>query len=131
MRTITRRRTAILALLFAACAALLLPTRRTQAQAQNMDRALINHVLDLLHTAASEADGKTYFEQFAPDAIFLGTDATERWTLEDFKTYAQARFDKGQGWTYKSTYRSVYVSADRTVAWFDELLSNEKYGVCR
>ena len=55
----------------------------------------MTRTLDALHVAASKADGERYFALFAPDAVFLGTDATERWTLEEFKNYAGERFKTG------------------------------------
>jgi hypothetical protein len=45
----------------------------------------ISLVLDRLHQAAAEADGPTYFDLFTPDALYRGTDATELWTLEEFR----------------------------------------------
>ena len=39
-------------------------------------------VLDDWHAAAAAADEDRYFAHFAPDAIFLGTDASERWTRD-------------------------------------------------
>jgi hypothetical protein len=89
----------------------------------------IVRTLDTLHASASKADGKVYFEQFAPEAVFLGTDASERWTLAQFKAYAEPYFAKGQGWTYTVTERTI--TREGSVAWFDERLSNEKYGECR
>jgi ketosteroid isomerase-like protein len=87
--------------------------------------------LDRLHAAASEADGAAYFALFAPDAVFLGTDATERWTVEQFRAYAEPFFARGQGWTYVPTERHVSVNGAGDVAWFDERLSNAKYGEVR
>ncbi len=49
------------------------------------DKAAIASVLDQLHDAASEADGERYFGLFAPNAIFFGTDATERWPIGEFR----------------------------------------------
>jgi len=94
-------------------------------------RQKVVKVLDQLHALAAQADGGRYVELFAPGAIFLGTDATERWTIEEFKSYAMKRFETGKGWTYTPVpgKRSVTISGD--VAWFDELLENEKYGLCR
>jgi len=88
-------------------------------------------VLDALHEAASRADGEHYFALFAPDAVFLGTDATERWSIEQFKAYAAPYFARGQGWTYVPVERHVAVSARGDVAWFDERLTNGKYGEVR
>ncbi len=90
----------------------------------------VERVLDRLHAAASEADGASYWSCFAPGAVFLGTDASERWTLEEFKAYAEPHFAKGRGWTYRKVKRWVTVHAAQT-AWFDELLENAKYGTCR
>jgi hypothetical protein len=88
-------------------------------------------VLDALHASASDADFDRYFDQFAPDGIFLGTDGTERWTVEEFKAYTRPYFDQGRGWTYVSRDRYLHFSADGRTAWFDELLDNAKYGECR
>lgn len=107
------------------------PSAASAQEAVTPDKALINRTLDTLHEAASKADGAAYFACFDDTAIFMGTDAEERWTLAQFKLYANERFATGKGWTYTPTYRSVYIRPDRTVAWFDELLDNEKYGTCR
>ncbi len=88
-------------------------------------------VLDDFHDAASKADGLRYFNHFAEDAIFLGTDGTERWTVKEFKAYANPYFDKGRGWTYTKKSRHIYFSPDGATAWFDEALENVKYGECR
>lgn len=93
------------------------------------DRAAIHHVLDDFHKAASEADEGRYFGHFAKDAVFIGTDATERWTVPSFRDYARPHFAAGRGWTYTPRNRNVAVHGD--VAWFDELLDNAKYGECR
>jgi hypothetical protein len=95
--------------------------------------AAISQTLDQLHAAAAKADGPTYFALFAPDAVFIGTDATERWPIAAFRDYATKRFSKGQGWTYVPRTRHVTV-ADipcHCVAWFDELLDNAAYGTSR
>jgi hypothetical protein len=95
--------------------------------------AKLSAVLDSLHDAAAKADFRRYFDCFAPDAVFLGTDATERWTVEEFKAFCKPYFDKGQGWTYtpRKNARHITISPDGSFAWFDELLDNAKYGECR
>ena len=87
--------------------------------------------LDALHRAASEADGATYFALFHPDAVYYGTDATERWSIDEFRSFAKPYFDAGRGWTYAATERNVFLSADGHTAWFDERLWNEPYGETR
>jgi len=93
--------------------------------------AAIDEILTSFHAAASEANGDLYFSLFAEDAVFMGTDATERWSVDQFKTFAEPYFSQGRGWTYTETERHISVSADGTTAWFDEILWNEAYGTCR
>jgi hypothetical protein len=88
-------------------------------------------VLDDFHAAAAAADGARYFGHFAADGVFLGTDATERWTVEAFRAYAKPHFDQGKGWTYKVTERHLDVDPAGVYAWFDEALENAKLGACR
>ena len=97
------------------------------------EEARIGQVLDRLHQAAAAADGGAYFALFTPDAVFIGTDATERWPLADFKAYAEPYFAAGKGWVYHPRTRSVTLAAlpCRCIAWFDELLDNESYGTSR
>ncbi len=101
--------------------------------AQETEEAAVGAVLDRLHQAASAADGAVYFGLFTPDARFIGTDAGERWSLDEFRAYAEPYFSAGRGWTYRPTARTVSV-ADiecRCVAWFDEVLESASYGVVR
>ncbi len=84
----------------------------------------VTKVLDALHEAASKADGKTYFALYAEDAVFFGTDKTERWPLSEFIPYGQKRFDTGTGWTYKPVERNIFFSEDGKIAWFDERLDH-------
>ena len=95
------------------------------------DKELINKVLDDLHQYASEADGAKYFSLFDSDAVFFGTDATERWSINEFQEYALKRFENGTGWTYYPINRNIYLNNDKNTAWFDEELNNDKYGVFR
>ena len=95
------------------------------------DEAAVSAVLDGIHRLASEADFDGYFGLYTEDAIFMGTDATERWTIAEFKQYAKPAFDRGSGWTYTMTERHVFVSEDGMTAWFDERLENAGFGECR
>lgn len=93
--------------------------------------AAVAAVLDELHAAASAADFDRYFAVFADNAVFLGTDATERWPVAEFREYARARFSEGRGWTYEVKERHVSVAEDGSTAWFDERLENEFLGDTR
>ena len=91
----------------------------------------IEQVLNNFHQAAANADAKTYFNLLTKDSVFLGTDATERWTKEEFKSFVIPYFEKGVGWAYTPTKRNITISHEGDVAFFDELLANESYGTCR
>ena len=103
------------------------------ASAQDIltSRQQIVIALDRLHEAASRSDFEAYFSLYTDDAIFMGTDATERWTMEEFKGYARPRFNAGKGWSYSATRRDVFIATDGQTAWFDEVLENENLGLCR
>ena len=101
------------------------------AAAPNEAKATIGTVLDSFHRAASEADGELYFSLFTDNAVFIGTDVTERWSIDQFKAFAAPYFSKGQGWTYVPGERHVAILPGGAVAQFDEILSNESYGTCR
>ena len=95
-------------------------------------RRAVAAVIDGLHAAASKADESKYFAYFAPDGVFVGTDATEIWSVEAFRAYAHPHFSKGQGWTYvPRPDRRVRLGADGRTAWFYETLDHAKYGVLR
>jgi len=89
----------------------------------------LNGLLDGFHQAASRADFSDYFSRFAQESVFLGTDASERWTLEEFKAYTKPHFASGRGWTYIPVERFWRISGN--IAWFDEQLDNESLGRCR
>ena len=112
---------------------LLLTALATSARAQNrtQERERVSQTLDRLHETASSGDYDAYFALYDEAAIFIGTDASERWTIAEFKDYARPVFARGRGWTYTPTSRSVYLSEDGNTAWFDEMLSNENLGTTR
>ena len=89
----------------------------------------INRLLDGLHQDAHKGNFQSYFDRYTSDAIFLGTDKTERWTIEEFKAYAKPAFADGNGWTYSVVERNWEGAGD--TRWFDEILFNEKLGHCR
>ncbi len=93
--------------------------------------ARIEAVLDSFHAAASSADEAGYLALLAPNAVFLGTDGSERWASETYRAFIHSYFSRGIGWTYVPSQRSVDVAADGGTAWFDERLENESYGACR
>ena len=90
----------------------------------------IADVLDKWHEAAAVADFDGYFSKMTSDAIFIGTDNSEKWNLTEFKAYSKPHFDKGKAWSFKALQRSVYLNSDASIAWFDELLDTQMQ-LCR
>lgn len=88
-------------------------------------------VLDDWHDAAAKADEARYFGHMAEDAVFLGTDATERWVKPAFQKWAHPFFARGRAWSFKATRRALSLSPDGQVAWFDEDLDTPNLGPCR
>jgi hypothetical protein len=89
----------------------------------------LDALIDGLHEDAHKGNFKSYFNRYSPNAVFLGTDKTERWTIEEFKEYAEPAFADGHGWTYKVVERNW--GGEGNIRWFDEILFNEKLGHCR
>lgn len=94
-------------------------------------QAEIARVIDDWHAAAAAADEERYFGHMTDDAVFLGTDATERWSKSEFRAYAHPYFSKGKAWSFRSVRRNVTVSADGATAWFDEDLATPNLGPSR
>ncbi|WP_144213478.1 nuclear transport factor 2 family protein [Shewanella donghaensis] len=82
-------------------------------------------LLDQLHQDASEANWDGYFSLYDQQAVFLGTDASERWDMQQFEGYARPT----DGWHYEVTSREL-LQFDNTIV-FDELLESASYGLCR
>lgn len=90
----------------------------------------INQVLNDWHLAATEANYNNYFGKMDSISVFIGTDASENWTKQQFADFSKPYFDKGKAWDFKTLERNVYVSEQGNFVWFDELL-NTWMGTCR
>ncbi len=104
----------------------LLSALQNFAQQQQIDSAL-----NQWHTAAEEADFDTYFGLMTTDAVFVGSDASEVWSFQEFKNFSQPYFEAGKAWTFKPVNRNVYTNEAQNMAWFDEVLNSEHMGLCR
>ena len=82
----------------------------------------IDTLLTKWHHAAAVADAKTYFGYLDDDAIYMGTDAKEYWTKEEFQKWAEPYFKRKSAWNIYATDRNIYLSDDKSYAWFDEVL---------
>jgi len=90
----------------------------------------LNAFLDEWHSDAARADMQIYFDKIDEDGIYIGTDATEIWTKQEFYDWSKPFFDKGKAWTFKAVERNIYISEDGNMAWFDEKLQ-ASYGMLR
>ena len=119
--------------LFLAAQTLASQAPASQTPAPTSAEAEIAAALDRLNAASSAADGPAYFSLFTPEARFIGTDATEHWTMAQFRAFAEPVFARGRGWSYPATERTITVAPIdcRCVAWFEEKLINASYGETR
>jgi hypothetical protein len=104
--------------------------RDPRANQESLQRVLAS-VLDDFHLAASVADEDRYFAHFAPDGVFLGTDASERWDVPAFRAYAHPHFARGKAWSFRATRRSFGFADDAHTAWFEEELATQNLGPAR
>ncbi len=114
-------------LIFFACSS---PQKNETAVDTANEKKSINAMLDSFNMAAAHADYNAYFNFYADDAIFTGTDATERWDKKQFMVWAKPHFDKGRAWAFTSIDRHIYFDQTGKTAWFDELL-NTQMKICR
>ena len=94
-------------------------------------KSAASQVLNEWHAAASAVDATRYLYHLAPDAVFIGTDATERWSRAVFAAYVKKHFSRGKGWTMKTTSRHLRVGRGGLIMSFDEALVHAKYGALR
>lgn len=87
-------------------------------------------MLDSFNIAAAKSDYDTYFNFYTDDAVFMGTDATERWDKNAFMIWAKPYFDKKTTWNFTALERHIYFDKTESIAWFDELL-NTQMKICR
>lgn len=113
---------AFITLLFAACS-----NNKPNTASDEMQVAAM---LDSFNVAAAKADYNKYFNYYTGDAIFTGTDATERWDKKSFMAWAKPIFDKGHAWNFTALERHIYFDKTGSLAWFDELL-NTQMKICR
>lgn len=120
--------------LFFALAILLISFSNILAQSKvskfEKEKTAISKILDDFNVAAANAQFDKYFNFFADESTFIGTDATEIWNKNEFKEWAKPFFDKKTTWNFTSLKRNIYFSQDGKYAWFDELLDTQMK-ICR
>ncbi len=111
---------------------LLAPTFCT-AQSSTNDSVFIREIntfVDAWHHAAAVADEDTFFGSMDADALYIGTDASERWLRDELKVWSKKYFDRESAWSFTPLKRHIYWSDDRQYVWFDETLATQM-DVCR
>lgn len=103
---------------------------QTKGFYENVQKKNVSKVLDDLNTFAAITDYEKYFDLYAEESSFIGTDATEIWNKKEFMVWAKPYFDKGKAWNFTSLKRNITFSADGKYAWFDELLDTQMK-ICR
>ncbi len=88
-------------------------------------------VLNNFHQAAANANYKQYMSLLADDAIYMGTDSSERWNKTQFSAFVKPYFSQGKGWLYQPIDRHITPTQVENIVFFDELLENKNYGRCR
>jgi len=101
------------------------------AQTPSKEEAAVASVLDDWHLAAAQADEARYFGHLREGAVFLGTDATERWTKAEFLVWAHPFFQRGRAWAFRPQNRKIAFAPDGRTAWFDEALNTPNLGPAR
>ncbi len=95
------------------------------------ERQNIDTLLNAWHRAAATADAEAFFGKMTPDAIYLGTDASERWLRDELREWSVKAFRRDVAWLFRPYDRQVYFSADGRTAWFEEMLDTPHMGTCR
>jgi len=102
-------------------------------QSSDADHILaVDSIMDAWHRAASVSDSSTYFGSMASsESIFIGTDETERWNRDEFKTWSRRYFKRASAWTFIPVPGERHIRIHGNVAWLDEKLDSEHMGRCR
>lgn len=106
-------------------------TSTHNAKDSALSKQQIASMLDSFNVAAANADYDKYFDFFTPDAVFMGTDATEHWDKQAFMLWAKPQFDKKEAWNFRAVDRHIFLGKGGEIGWFDELLDAPFAKMCR
>jgi hypothetical protein len=94
--------------------------------------------LDAFYAASAGSNQSAFIAQLTEDAVLLGVDGVERLQGQALRDHVSKSFGSesatatnGNTWGYHSSDRHIRLSADGTVAWFDESLQHEQLGAGR
>ncbi len=106
-------------------------TRRKKAcPDEELERFVIDSLVNAWHHAAAVADEKTFFDFMTSDAVYIGTDATERWLRDELAAWSRQYFERDTAWAFTPRSRTIRFAPGGQLAWFDELLDTWM-GTCR
>ncbi|MDP2089811.1 MAG: nuclear transport factor 2 family protein [Flavobacteriaceae bacterium] len=104
--------------------------KQTQTLSFYHKKIQVNSFLNQWHKDVANSDFDAYFGKMSETAVFIGTDASENWTVQQFKDFAKPHFYNKKTWDFKALERNVYFNSKGDIAWFDELLDTWM-GICR
>ncbi len=95
----------------------------------NDSKEELSDFINSWHKAAAEADSDVFFGCMAEDAIYIGTEAGERWLRDELKEWSKEYFKRESAWNFKPIVREIYFSDNENYVWFEERLDTQM-GVC-
>ena len=64
----------------------------------------LNVAIDKWHRDAADGNHDDYIGAMTGDGVFIGTDATERWTTAEFSVWSKPYFDRKKTWNFARHY---------------------------
>jgi hypothetical protein len=104
--------------------------RKTNCPDDELNRFVIDSLINEWHHAAAIADEQAFFGFMTKEAVYIGTDTSERWQRDELAAWSKKYFDSPSAWNFTPISRNITFGPGNNVAWFDELL-NTWMGVCR
>jgi ketosteroid isomerase-like protein len=104
--------------------------RKTNCPDEELTRFVIDSLINEWHHAAAISNAKAFFGFMTKDAVYIGTDSSERWHRDELAAWSGKYFERPSAWDFKPISRNITFSPGKDVAWFDELLDTWM-GVCR
>lgn len=101
-----------------------------RSQLKNHQIVTIDQLISNWHQDAANANLGGYMRLMDSSFVYVGTDASEKWTKDEFSTFCKPYFDQNKTWDFKSIDRTINISADQNSAWFYEILQTHM-GTCR
>ena len=90
----------------------------------------LQNFIDQWHKDVADADFDAYFSKMDSTGVFIGTDASEVWSVTEFATFSKPYFDSKKTWNFKALDRHIHLNDRGDIAWFDEVLDTWM-GLCR